>query len=479
MANSIANSFFWTSLTQGANIFFKFLSLILLSRLLSPQEYGLLAIIMIFIEVGYMIADSGMGSSLVKKKNCEHVDYDTLFIYNLTVGCLIYLILWAAAPFIASLYEMDVLVKLIRVASLQIIIHTLYAPQYIQIWKNLRFKTIAFATIIATSGGLIVALILAYNGYGVWALIAQFLAEAFIYLLYYGLENRYFPRMQFSKYSFKEQFTFGINLLGANLMNTVSNNLYNNVVAKIVNLKVAGFFVQASRIQNLPVSVINSVIDRALFPILSNTLSQKDFENVYFRVYGIFMMIVCFVSLILSVYANELVICVLGYKWCDAGAILRILAISIIPLSIQSVCRNALKSKGKTFAILKNQTIKTIILISTLILAFVLGFWAIVFGVVIAQVIVTILILFQTSSLIDLSFRKHFTICVPFIIYLLISLGVSSITTSSFSNEYLYLVLGARILSSTVVYVFLLGVFKNIYFMNVISHIGKWNILMR
>lgn len=415
--NKIAKGFAWTSLTQGANVLFKFLSLIILSRILSPKEYGLLGIIMIFIEVGYMICDSGMGASLVKKKDCKHIDYDTLFVYNIVACGCIYAILWIAAPFIADIYKEDILTKLIRVASLQIFLHTLYVPQYIHILKELDFKSIAIATAVATAGGLGIAVAMAYSGWGVWALVGQFIAEAFFFLLYYGLKTRYIPSLQFSKDSFHEQFSFGINLLGANLLNTISNNIYNNVVAKVVNLRSAGYFVQATRIQNLPVSVTNGVIDRALFPILSKCNDPKDFETIYFRIYGIILMAICYLTAFMSVFSTDLVACFLGEQWNEAAPILSVLSISIIPLAIQTICRNALKSQGKTFAILKNQIVKTVILIGALLLASFLGFWYIVVGVVLAHFIVTASILKMTSDLASLTLSRHFTIILPFVLW--------------------------------------------------------------
>ena len=422
--NKIAKGFAWTSITQCANVLFKFLSLIILSRILAPKEYGLLSIIMIFIEVGYMICDSGMGGSLVKKEECRHIDYDTLFVYNIVVCVCIYAILWFSAPFIADIYNEDVLTPLIRVASLLIIIQTLYVPQYIHILKNLDFKSIAIATIVASAGGLGIAVAMAYNGWRVWSLIGQFIAESLFFLFYYGIKTRYIPRLHFSKESFREQFSFGINLLGANLLNTISNNIYNNVVAKVVNLRSAGYFVQAIRIQNLPVSVTNGVIDRALFPILSKCNDPKEFEAIYFRVYGIILMSICFLTAFISVFSTDLVTCFLGDQWYEAASILSVLSISIVPLTIQTICRNALKSQGKTFAILKNQVVKTIILIGALLLASIFGFWYIVVGIVLAHFIVALSILKMTSGLVALTLSRHFSILLPFVLWCIISTAI-------------------------------------------------------
>ena len=459
----IARGFVWTSLTQGANVFFKFLSLIILSRILTPKEYGLIGIVMIFVEVGYMITDSGMGASLVKKRDCKHIDYDTLYIYNICVALSIYAILWVVAPYVANYYNESALVMIIRIISLQIIIHTLYTPQYIQILKNLDFRTIAIATIIATLGSLIVAVFFAYNGYGVWALVAQFVSEALIFLLYYAIKNRFIPKIQFSTKSFKEQFSFGINLLGANLLNTISNNIYNNVVAKVVSLRSTGFFVQATRIQNIPVSMSTAIVDRTLFPILSKCTDNTEFERVYFRIYGIVMMIVCLVSSMLSGFSYDLVLTFLGNKWIEASDVLLVLSLSIIPLTIQCFCRNALKSRGETFAILKNQIIKTMILICCLLLCSYWGFWCIVWGVVLAHLMVTISILALTSNLAKLSLCNHVRVIIPFILCSIVSVILPKIILRFECIDSAFFRLFVECTSACFIYVISLNVLSNPY----------------
>lgn len=420
----IAKGFSWTSVTQLISVLVKFLSLVILSRILSPKEYGLLGIIMIFIEVGYMICDSGMGGFLVKKRNCKHIDFDTLFVYNIFACALIYGVLWIIAPYIADFYQEDLLTKLIRIASLQIVIQTLYIPQYIHVLKELDFRSIAIATTISAIGGLTVAVIMAYADYGVWALVGQYISEAIFLFLCYSLVARYLPRLQFSTKSFKEQFSFGINLLGANLLNTISNNIYSNVVAKVVDLRSAGYFVQATRIQNLPVYVTNGIIERALFPILSKCNDKEEFEEIYFRVYGVVLMLICFLASFIFFFSSDLVVCFLGTQWKESSHVLSVLSISIVPLVIQTLCRNALKSQGMTYAILKNQTLKTVVLIVTLILASLFGFWYIVYGIVIVQFFVALLIVKVMSKRTMVSMKKHFTIMSPFVVFSIIATAV-------------------------------------------------------
>lgn len=472
-SKKIVKGFAWTAFTQGGNVFFKFISLICLSRLLSPHEYGLIGIIMIFIEIGYMISESGMGASLIRKKDCKHIDYDTLFVYNVSVCLIIYFVLWVSAPYIASFYNQSILTNLIRVASLQILVHTLYAPQSIQLLKELDFRSIAIATLLASSGSLLIAIILAYNNYGVWALVAQFLSEAIILLLYYAIRNRYVPKIRFSKESFREQFSFGINLLCSNLLNTISNNIYNNVVAKVVNIRFAGYFVQANRIQNLPVSLTNSVIDRALFPILSKTNDSKEFNHVYFRVYGTIMMAVCFLSIFLLFFAHDLIYCILGEKWLDATDILRVLALAIVPLTIQSTCRNALKSQGHTFSILKNQIIKSIILIGVLFASSPLGFWYIIAGIVISQIVVTISILRLLSRFGQLSLVQHILIIVPFLLCSLVSVSITHGVLWLYPCGIIYVRIILEVILSAIVYLLMLMLIKNKYCINVISIIRR------
>ena len=458
---TIIKGFVWTSLTQCASIFFKFLSLIILSRLLSPKEYGLLAIITIFMELGFMIADSGMGASLIKKRDSSHIDYDTLFIYNICVGLFIYVLLWFCAPLIANIYNESIITWLIRIASLQIIIHCLYAPQFIQILKSLDFFSIAIATVISSSLGLISAIILAYRGFGVWALVTQTIIESVALLAYYTGKNRFVPKLRFSKNSFQEQFGFGINLLFTNTLNTISNNIFNNVVAKIATLQTAGLFVQANRIQNLPVSVTTSIIDRALFPILSKTEDKEEKEKVYFRVYRIVVLLTTFITLYISIFSKELVICILGDKWLATSKILSVLALAIIPLALQAVCRNALKSEGKTFAILKNQILKTTILFFSLVMGYFGGFDFLVVGIVLSQVLASISILKLTTNLTGMSFRKHFSVLLPYLFISIISCFFVALVIDFLNLDRLIYSLLMSIIFSSLCYYLLLMIIKD------------------
>ena len=426
---TIIKGFVWTSLTQCASIFFKFLSLIILSRLLSPKEYGLLAIITIFMELGFMIADSGMGASLIKKRDSSHIDYDTLFIYNICVGLFIYVLLWFCAPLIANIYNESIITWLIRIASLQIIIHCLYAPQFIQILKSLDFFSIAIATVISSSLGLISAIILAYRGFGVWALVTQTIIESVALLAYYTGKNRFVPKLRFSKNSFQEQFGFGINLLFTNTLNTISNNIFNNVVAKIATLH--------------------------------KTEDKEEKEKVYFRVYRIVVLLTTFITLYISIFSKELVICILGDKWLATSKILSVLALAIIPLALQAVCRNALKSEGKTFAILKNQILKTTILFFSLVMGYFGGFDFLVVGIVLSQVLASISILKLTTNLTGMSFRKHFSVLLPYLFISIISCFFVALVIDFLNLDRLIYSLLMSIIFSSLCYYLLLMIIKD------------------
>lgn len=236
---SVKFGILWNSLQQFGQLGITFVSTIILARLLTPEDYGIYGILMIFISVSEMLADSGIAGYIIKKQNVTPIYYDTLFVYNMCVSGIMYLFLFFSAPFIADFYEKEMLISVIRILGLVLLLHAFSITQFTRLLKDLQFHKLALISIVAGVAALCVALLLAYRGLGIWALIFQQLVLVALTTILYLVVNRRIPHFRFDMRVFKEQFAFGINLFGSSVLMAITNNIDNKSnLSKIVYIMI-------------------------------------------------------------------------------------------------------------------------------------------------------------------------------------------------------------------------------------------------
>lgn len=377
----------WNGISQFGQSGITLLSTIILARILTPDDFGIIGIVTIFIAFSQMIVDSEMGGALLRKKNVSSTDYSTLFYYNLGVSLIIYILLFSTAPLIADFYSRPQLTEIIRVISVCVIIHAFRVVQKIMIFRELKFHIYAIITSLSGLISLGTAIWLAYIGYGYWALVWQQIVLASCNVIFMGAYNRFIPKFVFSKSSFKYQFYFGISLLGSNSIMTIGNNISANIIAKISTLEFTGYYTQVSRITNFCQNFIGSIMDQSIFPILAKFENALDIKRIYNRLLCWLIIGLGIVTATFIFFAENIILIVLGKEWTPAAWIFQILSIAIIPASIQILCRNILKTFGKTKKILYIESIKSIILIISLIGSAFLGMTCVVWAIVLTQLI--------------------------------------------------------------------------------------------
>lgn len=269
----------WTVISQFGQYGIQFISTILLARLLTPEDFGIVGMVTIFITFSQVLVDSEMGGALLRKKEVSNADYSTLFVYNLIVSIILYLILYFFAPVLASFYEKPVLIPVVRILSITVLLHSLRIVQRIKLLRQLNFKILALVSVVSGLLSLFIAIWMGVQGYGFWAIIIQQLVSIAISILIMCVYNKYWPSFSFSYSLFKEQFSFGIGLLGADTLKTIANNIDANVIAKIMPLNQTGYFVQSTKLTNFGVNMVSAVMDQTLFPIMSKI---DDNEKLYY-----------------------------------------------------------------------------------------------------------------------------------------------------------------------------------------------------
>lgn len=382
---NMLKNFLWAFFEKGGQFFIQFLSVVILSRFLSPEEYGIYGIMAIFIAISELLIDSGFGGALVQKKDVKQIDINTLFVTNLVISLVLYLILFFASPYIAIYYKIPELSLYIRVLGITIMFYSLTIVHITLLQKELKFKKSANITVISTSLSVLLAVLIAYFGGGIWALIFQpLLMSVFMAGILWSIERRNIS-IQFSKDSFNELWSFGSKLLAANLLNTIYSNFTTSVIPKISSVRISGFYYQASRLNTIPNSMLQMTIDKAAFPVLTKESCSEDVLKkarrlnlvIYSTTYPLFPF--------LSLFALEIINIILGRQWCEAANFLSILAWGGWGFLFQVLSRNIFKSVGDTKTILRVDVLKTIIGLIVLGLSTIFGVMFLICGITLSM----------------------------------------------------------------------------------------------
>lgn len=377
--------FLWAFLEKGGQFFIQFLSVVILSRFLSPEEYGIYGIMAIFIAISELLIDSGFGGALVQKKDVKQIDINTLFVSNLFISLVLYLILFFAAPYIAIYYIIPKLSLYIRVLGITIMFYSLTIVHITLLQKELKFKKSANITVISTSLSVLFAVLIAYFGGGIWALIFQpLLMSVFMAGILWSIERRNIS-IQFSRASFNELWSFGSKLLAANLLNTIYYNFTTSVIPKISSVRNSGFYFQASRLNTIPTSMLQTTIDKAAFPVLSKESCSENVLNKAIKLNLVINSFTYFLFPFLSLFAVEIIYIILGKQWCEAANFLSILAWGGWGFMYQVLSRNIFKSVGDTKTILRVDMLKTLLGLVVLGLSTFFGVMFLIWGITLSM----------------------------------------------------------------------------------------------
>ncbi|HAM09058.1 MAG: hypothetical protein A2X05_10845 [Bacteroidetes bacterium GWE2_41_25] len=375
--------FFWSSLesllSQGQGIIFG----IFLARMLSPDEFGLVGMITIFISVSQVFVDSGLSQSLIRKQNCTTVDYSTVFWVNLIIGIVCYVIIWLSAPLIADFYGNMQLVSLTRVTSISIIIGSFTLIQQTILTKDVDFKTLTKSSTTGTFVSGVSSLILAYYGFGVWSLVWRSIINQAVRTAVLWGQHRWKPVFSYSIPSLKEHFKFGSNILIISLMAAFYKNLSNLIIGKIYSERILGYYTNADQYSMMPSSAITAITNKVTYPVLAEI--QNDNLKLKANANKIItnVMYVSFVVMFgLAAIAEPLIGVILGEKWLPSVMIFQALCIaySISPMHV--INQNIMKVKGRTDLFLRTEIAKYLIFTPLLILGAVFGITILIAGIV-------------------------------------------------------------------------------------------------
>jgi len=375
------NGVLWSAVDSFSAQGITFLVGIVLARLLTPKDFGLIGMLTVFIAISESFINSGFASALIRKKHCTQTDYSTVFIYNLAVGVLFFLLLYFCAPLISEFFKEPQLIPLVRVLGLELIISSLTIIQRTILTKRIDFKLQTKISVIAAVGSGVVGIAMAYSGFGVWSLVFQILTKQGLNSLFLWIWNRWRPTWEFSVQSFKEMFAFGSRLLASGLIDTLYKNIYQLVIGKFFSAQDLGFYTRAQMFRDLPAKNLTSVMTRVTYPVLAQL---QDDKVVLKAGYKKIIKSIMFISMILmagmAAVAEPMVITLIGEQWRPSIVYIQLMAFPGVMYPLHALNLNMLQVQGRSDLFLKLEIIKKIIAVPVLVIGVFLGIKIMILG---------------------------------------------------------------------------------------------------
>lgn len=352
----------WSAIDNVAQRGVSFLVSIVLARLLSPDDYGLLGIILIFTSISTALVDGGFTTALIRKKNATEDDYNTVFICNLGLSLVLYLLIFACAPLISNFFGREELVALTRVSSLEIVLVALSLVQRTRLTKRIDFKTQTKITFIASICSGVVGVVMALLGFGVWSLVAQLLVKEGLRMAFLWFFNRWVPRLKFSSASFKDLFGFGWKMMVSGLIDTLWKEFTQVVVARFYSPATLGQYSRSRTFAGFFSGNLTSVIQRVTYPVLSEIQDDKErMVSAYRRIIKTTMFVTVVCMFFLGSISEPLLYCLIGPQWHDAAVYLPLVCIASSMYPLHAINLNMLSVQGRSDLFLGLEIIKKII----------------------------------------------------------------------------------------------------------------------
>lgn len=414
MSKKILSNFIWRFLERCGAQLVQFLVSIVLARILMPKEYGTVALLTAFITILTVFIDSGLSNALIQKKDADDKDFSTVFYVNMLFCVIIYLLLFFAAPFIADVYSNPDMTAYIRVIGITLIIAGVKNVQTAYVSRHLIFKRFFFATLGGTIGAGVVGIIMAYNGFGVWALIAQSIFNNAVDTLILWLTVKWRPKKMFSFARFKGLFSYGWKLLVSSLIETVYNNIRTLVIGGKYSKKDLAFYDRGNQFPFVIVNNINTSIDSVLLPAMSNVQNDKaHVKAMTRRAIKTSTYLIAPLLMGLAFTATPLIRLVLTEKWLPAVFFIRIFCITYMFYPIHTANLNAIKAMGRSDMFLKLEIIKKILGVSVLLATFWISVEAMAYSLLFTTLASMIINAWPNRKLLNYSYLEQMKDIIP------------------------------------------------------------------
>lgn len=414
----------WSSIERFSTQGVQFLIMIIMARLLTPKDYGLIGMLAIFLAVAQSLIDSGFSQALIRKQDRTDVDNSTVFYFNIVVSSALYLILFIAAPFVADFYNQPELTSVMRVVCLGVILNSLAVVQRALLTVRIDFKTQAKASLSAAVISGCIGIVLAYCGFGVWSLVVQQLLNLSVNTLLLWIFSKWRPIAVFSWKSFHELFAFGSKMLASGLLDTLYRNIYPIVIGKLFSASSLGHYTRAQHFSEFPSSNVTGIIQRVTYPILCGIQDETErLEAVYRKFLKLSAFIIFPLMIGMSAVARPFIDIVLGTQWGFCGQLLQIICFAMMWYPIHAINLNLLQVKGRSDLFLRLEIIKKILGITVLCITAPFGLVVMCYGQIFNSIVALVINTYYTGKLINVGFIRQMKDLLPTLLLSLTMFG--------------------------------------------------------
>lgn len=421
---------FWSLADNLAGSGITFLVGLVLARLLSPEEYGVIGIIMIFIAVFNSIVDSGFSNALIRKKDATDTDYNTVFFFNLLISIVLFFVLYLSANAISNYFKIPILVPVTKVMASIVIINAFTIIQRTILVKNIDFKTQTKVSLMASLVSGVVGIGMAIMGYGVWSLVGQQISRQLMNSLFLWIFNKWRPGLSFSRKSFKELFGFGWKLLVSGLIDTIWKQIYQVVIGKCYSAETLGHYTRAEQFNMIFSSNLTAVVHRVSYPALSKIQDEKErLKQAYRKVIKSTMLVTFPCMLGLAAAAEPMVRVLIGDQWLPCVPYLQIICFSGMLYPLHALNLNMLQVKGRSDVYLILEIVKKTIAVGPILLGIFINIYWMLIGSVFTGFIAYYLNGHFSGREIDYPCREQLRDIIPsFLLSMMMAVVVSLIT---------------------------------------------------
>ena len=373
MDNRISKGLFWSYAERILAQLVSFVVSLVLARLVSPEEFGLVSLVMIIINLSNVFVTSGLGAGLVQKKEVDEIDFSTIFWVSLFLGCTFYGIVFIISPVIQSFFGYEQLSSVMRILGIRLVLASINTIQHAYVSRKMIFKKFFFATLIGTAISAFVGIGLAIKGYGVWAIVAQYLTNTTVDTIVLSITIKWHPKFIFKVKRIKYFFDFGMKILGASLIDNLYTNLRSFIIGKRYSSSDLAYYNKGMMFPSIIVTNINSSISRVMFPALSidqddkNRLRTKVKRSVETSSYILSPLLVG-----LMVVAEPLIFLMLTDKWMESVKYIYIFSVTYLFMPIHELNLQAIKATGHSEVVLKIEILKKIFGVFTIVMSILL-----------------------------------------------------------------------------------------------------------
>ncbi len=457
---TVLSNFIWRFAERcGAQVVQLIVSIVL-ARILAPEAYGTIALVLVFANILQVFVDSGLGNALIQKKDADDLDFSSVFYFNICWCFVLYAIIYFCAPLISDFYDDQSLTAIVRVLCLTVVISGLKNVQQAYVSRTMQFKKFFFATLLGTIMSAIIGILLASVGFGVWALVAQKLVNLFVDTLVLWITVKWRPKLMFSFQRLKGLLSYGWKLLVSSLLDAVYNDLRQIIIGKLYTESDLAYYNQGKQFPNLIVTNINISIDSVLFPVMSFEQDDKEqLKKMMRRVMKISTFILAPVMIGLAFAAPTVISLVLTDKWLPCVPYLRIFCISFMFYPLHTANLNAIKAMGRSDLFLKLEVSKKIIGFLLLIATMRLGVIFMAYSLLVSSIINQIINSLPNYKLLNYSYLEQLKDILPnIVISVVMGIAINFIALMEMPK---LLILLIQVILGIVIYLLLSVAFKN------------------